>query len=426
VNYPSYAAYKPSRVEWLGEIPAHWQLGELRWFARLYAGGTPDTGREEYWDGEIPWINSGAVNQGLITEPSAYISKEGLAGSSAKWIPKAGLVMALAGQGKTKATVAQLGIDATCNQSMAAIVPHNMRGSRFLFWWLTAQYDAIRNLAGGDQRDGLNLEILGTLLVPAVAPEGEAIASFLDRETAKIDTLIAKKRELIDKLNEKRCALISHVVTRGLPPDAARVAGLNPNVPLRPSRIDWLGDIPAHWELAPIGRRLTLQRGVDITREQQEDGEIPVISSGGISSFHNRAFARGPGVLIGRKGSAGSVYYTDTDYWPHDTTLWVREFRRCHARYVFYKLSAMDLTSFDTGSANPTVNRNLVHPVIVSWPPLPEQRDIADYLDRESSKMNVLGAKLEEAIERLREYRYSLVTMAVTGKIDVQGAVGAS
>src|SRR5208282_6014091 len=241
--------------------------------------------------------------------------------------------------------------------------PNDLESARYLYWLLVSQYEAIRNMAGGEQRDGLNLDILGE--IPCFRfeqAEQRAIAGFLDRETAKMDTLLAKRRALIEKLKEKRTALISRTVTRGL----------NPNAKLKPSGIEWLGHIPVHWELVRLGRRIELQRGVDITKDKQNEGDIPVVSSGGISSFHDRAFVAGPGVIVGRKGTAGAVYYIERDYWPHDTTLYVKNFRGNHARYVYYKLCSMDLESFDTGSANPTLNRNLVHPVFVSWPPVPE------------------------------------------------------
>ena len=217
MRYVHYSDYKPSPFAWLDRMPEHWDVAALRWMSRRYAGGTPDKGNEAYWeDGDIPWINSGAVNDSYITEPSALITREGFANSSAKWIPKDALVMALAGQGKTKGMVAQLGIETTCNQSMAAIIPDHRLVPRYLFWWLSANYQNIRNLAGGEARDGLNLDMLGSIQCPLpLQAEQEAIARFLDAKTAQINTLVAKKRQLIAKLKEKRSALIARTVTRG-------------------------------------------------------------------------------------------------------------------------------------------------------------------------------------------------------------------
>ena len=430
VKLPTYPRTKPSGVEWLGDVPEHWTPIALRRTSTRYAGGTPDRSNDSFWeDGTIPWINSGAVNQGLITDPSAYITEDAYRNSSARWVTKGALVMALAGQGKTKGMVAQTGIATTCNQSMSAICPAPPMEARYLYWLLVSQYEHIRNMAGGEARDGLNLEILGAIPCLKVPPaEQQAIAAYLDRETGRLDRLVGRKRELIERLKEKRTALISDCVTgkaevRMKKDEKGRSSYFclpTSSLPKKPSGLDWLGDIPTHWEVVRLGRRIELQRGVDITKDEQSEGNVPVVSSGGISSFHDKAFAKGPGVVVGRKGTAGAVHWVECDYWPHDTTLYVREFGGNSPKYVFYKLCSMNLASFDTGSANPTLNRNLVHPVLVSWPPLPEQAAIAAYLDLETAKLDALVEKVEAAVERLQEYRTALITAAVTGKIDVR------
>jgi type I restriction enzyme S subunit len=190
---------------------------------------------------------------------------------------------------------------------------------------------------------------------------------------------------------------------------------------MKDSGVEWLGQIPEGWIVCRLGRQIELQRGVDTTKETQNDGDIPVVSSGGISSYHDRAFASGPGVVVGRKGTAGSVHYIDSAFWPHDTTLWVKQFRGNHPKFVYYKLRSMNLGSFDTGSANPTLNRNLIHPVIVSWPLPIEQPVIAARLDCETTRIDAMAAKIDSSMTLLREYRTALISAAVTGKIDVRG-----
>lgn len=210
-----HPAMKNSSVEWLDRMPTHWRAATLRWISKRYSGGTPDKGNGAYWEeGDIPWLNSGAVNDGYITEPSELITQEGFANSSAKWIPKGALVMALAGQGKTKGMVAQLGFRTTCNQSMAAIIPDYRLEPRYLYWWLSANYQNIRNMAGGDARDGLNLELLGSIQCPLPTDiEQHAIVVYLDRETTRIDQLTAKVEAAIARLTEYRQALITSAVT---------------------------------------------------------------------------------------------------------------------------------------------------------------------------------------------------------------------
>jgi type I restriction enzyme S subunit len=238
------------------------------------------------------------------------------------------------------------------------------------------------------------------------------IARFLDEKTARIDGLIEKKRALLDRLAEKRQALITRAVTKGLDPTA----------PMKSSGIDWLGDIPEHWDYCSLGQKIKLQRGVDITQNERVDGPYPVVSSGGIEYFHDVSFCSGPGVLIGRKGSAGKLHFVESDFWPHDTTLYVREFRGNIPRFVWYLLHTLDLISFDTGSANPTVNRNRVHPMRTAWPRLEEQVKISEYLDQQSGQIDEVETGVVRSIQRLNEYRSALITAAVTGKLRMEDA----
>ncbi len=134
------------------------------------------------------------------------------------------------------------------------------------------------------------------------------------------------------------------------------------------------------WKQRQLGDVLTLQRGFDITKKEQKQGYVPVISSSGINSFHNTAKVSGPGVIIGRKGSLGTVFYVEEDYWPHDTTLWVKDFHGNFPKFAYYFLSTLNLAHFDAGASNPTLNRNHVHLLPVYWPPLLIQRKIASIL----------------------------------------------
>jgi type I restriction enzyme, S subunit len=156
------------------------------------------------------------------------------------------------------------------------------------------------------------------------------------------------------------------------------------------------------WPTVRLGDEINLQRGIDITKRQQRAGSVPVVSSGGISSYHDTAYARAPGVVIGRKGTLGGVYFLEEDYWPHDTTLWVTDFRGNDAKFVYYFLRwiAPRLTVLDVGTANPTLNRNHVHPIRVSWPPVNEQRAIAAMLGALDDKIE-LNHQMNQTLEAL-------------------------
>lgn len=134
------------------------------------------------------------------------------------------------------------------------------------------------------------------------------------------------------------------------------------------------------WVDAELQDLVFLQRGFDITKAQQRPGTIPVISSSGPQSFHNEAKVKGPGVVIGRKGSVGTVYYTDADFWPHDTTLWSKDLKGNDPKFVYYFLQTLRLSRFDTGNSNPTLNRNHIHKLPIKKPDLDEQKRIASVL----------------------------------------------
>jgi type I restriction enzyme S subunit len=451
MRLPPYPNYKPSGEAWVPELPESWDLVRLRWLSERYAGGTPDKGNSAFWDdGDIPWLNSGAVNDGYITEPSEYITREGFLGSSAKWIPKGALVMALAGQGKTKGMVAQLGFAASCNQSMAAIIPINRIQARYLYWWLAANYFNIRNMAGGEARDGLNLDLLGGIPCPVPDRDAQcAIADFLDRETAKIDTLVAKKRTLIERLKEKRTALISRTVTRGLPPDAARAAGLDPHPKLKPSGIDWLGDVPEHWNVKPLKRAIRFLEGPGIMASDFVDEGIPLLRIASIGG--PKVTLEGCNYLLATRvgerwahfrvrcgdllisGSASTGFCSEVDETtegaiPYTGIIIIRLMEnvteKAFVRWFF--LSESFLLQAELARSGSTIQHfgpSHLSRMNMAVPPNSEQRHIADFLDRETAKIDGMAAKVETAIERLQEYRTALITAAVTGKIDVRGAV---
>lgn len=444
MKYAVYSKYKPSTMAWLDQMPSHWDAAALRWMSKRFSGGTPDKGNDAYWeDGEIPWINSGAVNDGYITQPSELITREGFANSSAKWIPKDALVMALAGQGKTKGMVAQLGIPTTCNQSMAALIPDHRFAPRYLYHWLAANYQNIRNLAGGEARDGLNLEMLGSIPcpVPPIA-EQQTIARFLDAKTAQIDDLIAKKRQLIDKLKEKRSALIARTVTRGLPPEAAKAAGLAPHPEMKDSGVGWLGKVPELWEVWPL-RRLVKFVKTGNTPSGAEDHHFEkdgfnwyspsdfseqiylglanrMLSAEGKSEV--RLFPEKTVMLVGIGATIGKVGITLNESSCNQQINAIACNRKLNPVFATYFLKILRDFILRCGKFTtlPIINQDETKNLMFVVPPMSEQAVISTYLDRETVKIDGLTSQVDEALSRLTEYRQALITSAVTGKIDVR------
>jgi type I restriction enzyme S subunit len=416
--------------------------------SRRYAGGTPDKNNSAFWEeGDIPWLNSGAVNDGYITEPSAYITPEGFLGSSAKWIPKGALVMALAGQGKTKAMVAQLGIDSTCNQSMAAIIPTRRIQARYLYWWLAANYSNIRNMAGGEARHGLNLDLLGSIPCPVPSDDEQgAISAHLDRETAKIDALVAKKRKLIERLKEKRAALISRTVTRGLPSDAARAAGVEPNTKLKPSGLEWLGDVPQHWAISRIKYVARIESGHTPSRSVDEywiDCTIPWVSlndsgylrthdyiSDTVYSINELGLANSsarilpPGVVVfSRDATVGLCAITTRPMAVSQHFVAYVCGPRLLPEYLLASLEAMGqhLVGLSLGATISTIGMDDVRSLSCAVPPYSEQQAIVSFLQAAKTHLDGMVSQVETAVERLQEYRAALITAAVTGTVDVRG-----
>lgn len=240
--------------------------------------------------------------------------------------------------------------------------------------------------------------------------EQQAIATFLDCETAKIDALIAEQERLIALLKETRQAVISHAVTKGL----------NPDSPTRDSGVSSFGRIPTHWRVVTIKWFAKLQRGHDLTDAERQEGPYPVVTSGGVTGSHSQFMARGPGVVTGRYGSTGRLFYVEEDYWPHNTALYVVDFHGNHRRFVYFSLQTVDFAAHSAKAAVPGVDRNDIHVLPVVVPPLDEQVAISEFLDRKSAGFDALIAEAQHAVRLLEERRAALISAAVTGQIDVR------
>jgi len=351
--------------------------------------------------------------------------------------------MALAGQGKTKGMVAQLTFASTCNQSMAAIVPGSEINSRFLYWWLESNYQNIRNMAGGDLRDGLNLELLGDIKCPLpLAKEQISIATFLDRETAKIDALVAEQEKLITLLQEKRQAVISHAVTKGL----------DLNVPMKDSGVEWLGEVPAHWEIRRV-RALSsfLTSGPRGWSERVSEVGSKFIQSGDLTDDLSIAFDNAKRVAVNDDAEAARTKLADGDVVVCITGAKTGNVAVCGTvaedAYVNQHLCLIrprpdilsDLLAIylksDAGQRYFAVAQyglkqgmslENIKEAPVPVPPIDEQRQIVDVAQDASRSIGALVNEARTAITLLQERRTALISAAVIGQIDVRGLAGAS
>ncbi|HWU28213.1 MAG TPA: restriction endonuclease subunit S [Microbacterium sp.] len=416
-------------IAWAPDLPEHWTASHLRWITSIYAGGTPDRNNADYWrDGTVPWLNSGSVNDWSITKPSEFISEAGLSGSSARWVPPRSVVVGLAGQGKTKGTAARLEIPATTNQSMAAIIPGGTLEYRYLHYWLVSNYQSIRNLAGGDKRDGLNLQHIAGIEIP-LPPFDEqlAIADYLDRETARIDTLIAKQEQLIATLRERRSATVTQLSLEGLDPT------------VETAQHPFLGVKNASWSTARFGRVISISGGlVDPRTERWRDSIL----------FAPNHIESGTGRIIGRETAmeqgadsgkyvvkAGQILYSKIRPALNKVAV-ASEDGLCSADmyalsaassfdrdYLAYYLLSNPFLAFATMTSMrvkmPKVNREELGEAVIPLPPLPEQKEIADAITAATTKIDTLIAKAQRFIELSKERRAALITAAVTGQLEI-------
>ena len=242
--------------------------------------------------------------------------------------------------------------------------------------------------------------------------EQTAIVKFLDWANGRLERAIQAKRKVIALLNEQKQAIIHRAVTRGL----------DPSVPLKPSGIPWLGNIPRHWEVLRLKWVLRLQRGFDLPADRRKPGSVPVYSSGGHIDNHDVALANPPGVVIGRYGSTDAVFFVMEPYWPHNTALFTTTFYYNHARWCFYLLRSIAKGAYAGKSAVPGVDRKDLFDIVVPRPSVDEQCKIALAIDNQLVAFDRSIASITKEIELLREYRTRLVADVVTGKLDVHEA----
>ena len=419
MSFPRYPEYKDSGVEWLGEVPAHWEVKRLRYVVRL----NPSKSELRALPSEtlVSFIPMEAVGEeGSLSleqtrvledviEGYTYVREEDVA--VAKITPcfengKAAIMRGLqngVGLGTTELSVLRSKWPATTPDYLFRVVTSET------FRWLG---EAHMYGAGGQKRVPDDFMRNFSIAWPTTHEQID-IASFLDHETGKIDALIEEQRRLIELLEEKRQAVISHAVTKGLDPD----------VPMKDSGVEWLGEVPAHWEVVSLKRIVEFQRGHDLPVDTREEGQIPVVSSGGYTGFHDKWIAKGPGIVTGRYGSIGKFILVEENYWPLNTSLYSTDMHGNNPVYIWYLLHSLAnhfiLNSLK--SAVPGVDRNDIHSVLAALAPVVEQEKIVKYLEGTLGKIDDLTVEAGCNIDLLRERRSALISATVTGKIDVRG-----
>jgi type I restriction enzyme S subunit len=429
-HYKPYPAYKDSSVEWLGEIPEGWEVKRLKFASLVEAGQSPPSEFVTEGIEGFPFLQGNAEFGPLNPDPRQVCTI-----ATKRALPGDILLSVRAPVGDVNIADQAYAI----GRGLCAIRFINNAESHFQYYLLVRTRFLLNSVATGSTYDGVTVSDVANLpaLLPPI-PEQRAIAAFLDRETAKIDALMGKNERLIELLQENSAALITHVVTKGL----------DPGVAMKDSGVEWLGEIPAHWDVSPLyaryevalGKMLDTKRIVGVSSGRylrNVDVQWDSINTEGLPEMdfapweRDRYGLKAGDLLICEGGEVGR------------TAIWHAEIEQCFyqkaihrvrprseqesPRFLYYLMYALAKGGVFSASGNPNTIDHLTAVQLKQFrfpfARLQEQLAIAAFLDRETAKLDALIAKVREAINRLKELRTALISAAVTGKIDVREEV---
>ena len=437
MSFPRYPKYKDFGVEWLGEVPEGWIVTKTIRFFKIAMGQTI-LKEDLVEDGEWPVFSA--------TEGDHYFGRVNVA--NIRLIP-GDIVIPARGNSIGAVKI----VKEPCTTTQTTIYCHQLHGGKLLPKYV------FHYLKGGKENlfyftqtaiPQITVEEVGSnpILIPPYG-EQQAIADFLDRETAKIDALVAEQENLIALLKEKRQAVISHAVTKGL----------DPTVPMKDSGIEWLGEVPAHWKISSLGR-ITTSRcdgpfGSGLKSEHYTDFGVRVIRLQNIrlGSFDNADFAyidpsyyedkltghevvHGDVLIAGlgdERNMVGRACVAPIGIEPAmvkaDCFRFRLDFSIACSGFIAVQLSVSashDAGVLSTGSTRSRIPLSAMGSRKIAYPPVEEQKEIIAYLNTETAKLDDLTTEAQHTIDLLKERRSALISAAVTGKIDVRGYHGHS
>ncbi|MCW7482275.1 restriction endonuclease subunit S [Leptospira kanakyensis] len=434
-----YEAYKDSGVEWIGEIPAHWELKRLKWVAeKIQTGSTPPSSQPEYYIEEMNWYTPSDFNDKLeLNSSNRKISNSAIFDGVVKVIPENSVLFV--GIGATLGKVAFIREAACANQQINGISFVDIGKAKFYtFYFLSAKIHivALANSATLPILNQSQMKDLKTPLPPLA--EQTSIAEFLDRKTSQIDSLVEKKKRLIELLKEEKAAVINRAVTKGI----------DPNVKMKDSGVEWLGEIPEHWEVkklkwvADLNGRIgfrgyttsdlvgELEGAISLSPSNMINGKLETDKSTYLSweKYYEspEIIVEPEDVLMVKTGSTfGKIALVERVDYPMTINPQITIFKKikCVPRYLFYFLSSefiQNLISItNSGSTIPTISQERILDIVIFLPSKSDQVEIVNYIQRKSIQIDSTISKIEKEIELLQEYRTALISEVVTGKVRV-------
>lgn len=426
-----YKKYKDSGVQWIGEIPEEWEKNKIsRVFRTIGSGGTPDSNNELYYNGNISWLNTGDLNDDTIKYTNRKINDLAIKKfSTLKLYPKNSLVIAMYG-----ATIGKLGItdiETTTNQACCVLANPIDMSIKYMYYWFLAGREYIINLSQGGGQPNISQQIIKDLYFfkPSINEQTQ-IAAYLDHKTSQLETIISKKEELIETLNASRTKIISETVTKGL----------DKNVEMKDSGVEWIGEIPKEWKVKKfkhIGESIIgltyspddiKDEGTLVLRSTNiQNGKIDLASRVNVSKkIPNKLITRENDVLIcarnGSKSLIGKCGYIDTLSKGITFGAFTLVFRCKLGKFIYYVLNADIFKSQLSNVFTTTINQltvNNFNNMFLIVPSEDEIKGIATYLDYKTSQIDNLISKIEKQITLLKKAKEKLITEVVTGKINV-------
>lgn len=384
-----YEKYKDSGIPWLGLIPEQWQVRKLKYSLKINNGADYKHIQSE---NGYPVIGSGGqfafANDFMFDGEVVFLGRKGT------------IDKPLYFKGKFWAVDTMF----YANSKMGNSVKFHFYVSTQIPFKLYSTSTALPSMTQSDLKEHY-------LAYPSIN-EQIAIANFLDYKTAKIDRFIFKKKQLIKLLNEQKAGIINDAVTKGL----------NANAKMKPSGIEWLGDIPEAWEVRKLKYVAEFQSGEMITSETiSQDGEFPVFGGGGFRGYTNNYTNDGNHVLIGRQGAlCGNVKYAKGKFWASEHSIVIYPKIRIENIYLGEVLKICNLGKLSQTAAQPGIAIGQIKNVSIPIPPLSEQTAIISHIEKETCIITKTIATIEKEIALVQEYRTALIAEAVTGKIDVR------
>lgn len=395
---PKYEAYKDSGEGWIAEVPAHWDVRKLKhlFFEKKHTKNMS--------------LNSGAISFGKVVTKDDDKILQSTKASYQEVLTGEFLINPLnLNYDLISLRIALSEINVVVSAGYIVIKEKEQISKKYFKYFLHMYDISYMKLLGSGVRQTISFNhISDSLLLYPPLEEQTLIANFLDQKTAQIDAAIAIKEQQIELLKERKQIIIQQAVTQGL----------DPNVPMKDSGVEWIGQIPEHWEVKKLKFLLTIKNGVDYKHVETDEG-YPVYGSGGRFTYASSYLYDGEAVLLGRKGTIDKPLYVNEAFWTVDTMFYAVCNSRVMTKYIYFCATTIPYFYYSTATALPSMTQTdlLNHKIAV--PSLKEQSEVIIYIEKESLKLDAAIDIGKQQIHKLKEYKTTLINSAVTGKIKI-------